>query len=73
MGENYALGNRDDTNEFRPYKLDSRMFETNKVLMMACGTQHVVALSLDGSGADCPKLPESLLAAAPRNEDEKKP
>lgn len=44
MGENYVLGNRDDQNEFKPFKLDPRMFEEKKVLQIACGTQHVVAL-----------------------------
>lgn len=29
FGENYVLGNRDDCNEFYPYKLDPRMFENN--------------------------------------------
>jgi hypothetical protein len=38
MGENYVLGNRDDENEFKPYKLDPRMFENNNVVMMGCGT-----------------------------------
>lgn len=47
MGENYVLGNRDDRNEFTPYLLDPRMFENNKVIMMACGTQHCVALTKD--------------------------
>jgi len=38
MGENYVLGNREDSNEFKPYKLDPIMFEEKKVLQMACGT-----------------------------------
>ena len=49
MGENYVLGNRDDRNEFKPYKIDTRMFENNEVLMMACGTNHCVSLTKDGS------------------------
>jgi hypothetical protein len=56
MGENYVLGNREDENEFVPYKLDPRMFEGNKVIMMGLGTQHAVALALDGSGNDIPVL-----------------
>jgi len=32
MGENYVLGNRDDENEFKPYKLHPKMFEENKVV-----------------------------------------
>ena len=32
MGENYVLGNREDSNEFKPYKLDARMFEEKKVV-----------------------------------------
>lgn len=38
------LGNRDDNNEFKPYKLDPRMFENREVIMMALGTMHAVAL-----------------------------
>jgi hypothetical protein len=38
MGENYVLGNRDDNNEFFPYKLDPRMFENNQAVMVGCGT-----------------------------------
>ena len=54
FGENYVLGNREDTNEFKPQKLDPRMFEEKHVLQMACGTQHVVALAQDESGTDVP-------------------
>lgn len=56
MGENYVLGNRDDVNEFYPYKLDPRMFEGHKVIMMGLGTQHAVALAHDGSGGAIPTL-----------------
>lgn len=56
MGENYVLGNRADDNEFKPYKLDPRMFENNKVIMMGCGTQHAVALTLDGPESTIPEL-----------------
>ena len=45
MGENYVLGNRDDCNQFKPYKLDPRMFEGHKVTMMGLGTQHAVAVA----------------------------
>jgi alpha-tubulin suppressor-like RCC1 family protein len=51
MGENYVLGNRDDCNEFKPYNLDPRMFESNSVMMVACGTMHCVVLAKDGSNA----------------------
>lgn len=44
FGENYILGNRQDENEYKPYKLDPRMFEEKNVVQIACGTQHVVAL-----------------------------
>ena len=37
-------------------KLDPRMFEGNKVIMMACGTQHAVALTLDGPESTIPEL-----------------
>ena len=62
MGENYVLGNREDDNEFKPYKLDPRMFETNKVVMMGCGTQHAVALTMASSDAQMPVLDEAKLA-----------
>lgn len=52
FGENYVLGNRDDCNEFKPHKLDPRMFEEKKVLQIACGTQHVVVLAQENDGAD---------------------
>lgn len=52
MGENFVLGNREDNNEFKPYKLDPRMFEEKKVLQMACGTQHVVALIQDSDESE---------------------
>ena len=47
MGENYVLGNRDDCNEYFPYKLDPRMFENNKVVQIACGSNHIVVLALE--------------------------
>jgi len=59
FGENYVLGNRDDCNEFKPYKLDPRMFEEKQVVMMAGGTQHVVCLARDGTDAPIPKLDTS--------------
>ena len=60
MGENYVLGNRDDENCFTPYKLDPRMFEENRVVMMALGTQHTVALAMAGPDAEMPVLESSL-------------
>lgn len=56
FGENYVLGNRDDKNEFEPKLLDQRMFEENPVVMMACGTQHSVALALESPDAKMPEL-----------------
>lgn len=56
FGENYVLGNRSDENEFKPHKLDPRMFENNKVVMLAGGTQHAVALALDGPESTIPEL-----------------
>lgn len=52
MGENYVLGNREDSNEFKPYAVDQAMFESKKVLQVACGTQHVVVLVQDAEGAE---------------------
>lgn len=60
MGENYVLGNRDDCNEFFPYKLDPRMFENNPAVAIGCGTQHTVVLTLDSPDS---KIPELNLAA----------
>jgi hypothetical protein len=62
MGENYVLGSRDDNNEFKPYKLDPRMFENNQVQMMALGTMHAVALTTAGPEAQMPVLDEAKLA-----------
>lgn len=62
MGENYVLGNRQDENEFKPYKLDPRMFEENKVIMMACGTQHTVALAHASPDSKIPDLVLSEVA-----------
>lgn len=56
MGENYVLGNREDDNEFVPYKLDPRMFENNKAVMIGCGTMHTVALTTDGPESKVPEL-----------------
>ena len=56
FGENAVLGNRSDDNEFKPYKLDPRMFENNKVIMIAGGTQHAVALTHDGPQSTIPEL-----------------
>jgi len=62
MGENYVLGNRDDCNEFTPYKLDPRMFENNRAVMAGCGTQHTVVLALEDPNGKLPSLNESAFA-----------
>ena len=56
FGDNYVLGNRKDENEFVPCLLDPRMFEENKCIQMACGSQHCVALCLDGPDSKVPDL-----------------
>lgn len=71
MGENYVLGNRDDCNEFKPYKLDPRMFENRDVLMMACGTMHCVTLTNFDDQTPVPVLDQSLLPAAEEVEEPK--
>lgn len=38
MGSNYVLGNRDEENEFFPYKVHPKMFEEMPVMQIACGT-----------------------------------
>jgi len=52
MGENYVLGNRDDCNQFYPFKLESRMFEERKVAQVSLGTMHAVALTYDGESPE---------------------
>lgn len=64
MGENYVLGNRDDNNEFKPYKLDPRMFENREVIMMALGTMHAVALVKADEALPSPQLPFSTVQEA---------
>jgi hypothetical protein len=54
MGENFVLGSRQEDNEFRPYKLDPRMFENNFVRSIALGTQHCVALTKNSPEPDSP-------------------
>lgn len=63
FGENYVLGTRDDQNEFFPKLVHPKMFEENDVIMMACGTQHAVALSLDSPDGKVPELniPKTIL------------
>lgn len=56
MGENYVLGTRDDENEFYPKLVHPKMFEENPVIMMALGTQHAVALTLDSPDGKIPEL-----------------
>lgn len=56
FGENYVLGNREDQNEHKPYKLDPRMFEEKKVVQIACGTQHVCALIQENEDAGPPEM-----------------
>lgn len=73
MGENYVLGNRDDNNEFLPYKIDPRMFEENKVVMYACGTQHAVALALAGPDAVMPVFDTSIVGSAAHVEVKSEP
>ena len=73
MGENYVLGNRNDENEFKPYTLDPRMFEGNKVVQVGCGTQHVVALALDGPDSKLPVLDQKAYINPPKLVEDAKP
>ena len=59
MGENFVLGNGEDLNEFKPHKVDSKMFEEKKVFQIACGTQHVVALIQDSDECEVHKVDHS--------------
>lgn len=63
MGENYVLGNRDDCNEFFPYKLDPRMFEEHVAVQIGCGTQHTVALVLESNEAQIPELNDAAFTS----------
>jgi alpha-tubulin suppressor-like RCC1 family protein len=47
MGSSYVLGNREEDNQYEPYPVNPKMFEELPVLMLACGTQHVVVLTTD--------------------------
>ena len=49
------------------------MFEENKVVMVALGTQHAVALASDGSGSPMPVLDEEIAGPAIVVEEEKQP
>lgn len=50
------LGNREDENQFTPYLVNPKMYEFKKVVEMALGTQHVVALALDSPESKVPEL-----------------
>lgn len=45
MGDSYVLGNREEDNQFKPYKVHPKMYEELPVKDMALGTQHVVVLT----------------------------
>lgn len=45
MGNSYVLGNRDEENQYTPYKVHPKMFEEFPVVDMGLGTQHVVVLT----------------------------
>ena len=47
MSDNYVLGNREEENQYTPYKVHPKMFEEFPVKMVATGTQHVVVLTTD--------------------------
>jgi len=38
MGSSYVLGNRDEENEYRPYKVNPKMFEEFPVRDVGLGT-----------------------------------
>lgn len=61
MGSNYVLGNREEENEFKPYKVHPKMFEELPILQIACGTQHVVVLTTDKQDSkDLPEFEENV-------------
>lgn len=66
MGDNYVLGNRNDRNEHKPYLVDSRMFENNKVLQIACGSNHIVVLTQE-QGTDPPIFDPTQFINVPKN------
>lgn len=65
MGENYVLGTRNDDSVFKPTVLHPKMFDELKVVMMATGTQHAVALVLDSPESKIPELDTSKYVAVP--------
>ena len=74
MGENYVLGNRKDDNQFTPYLIDPRMYEENTVAMIACGTQHTVALALASPDGKIPELDKTkFVEIKPKVATPKKP
>jgi len=56
MGDNYVLGNRDDKNEFKPYKVSPKMFKEQKVVQLSSGINHVVALTLSEGTETVPAM-----------------
>lgn len=77
MGENYVLGNREDNNEFVPFKLHPKMFKEQKLQQIACGLNHVVGLTLDDGVTEIPVMdtsrftvvPSQYVEEAPKEED----
>lgn len=62
MGSSYVLGNRDEENEYKPYKVHPKMFEEFPVREMGLGTQHVVVLTTnDLEKQDLPEFEEQVL------------
>ena len=45
MGSSYVLGNREEDNQYTPYKVHPKMFEEFPVREVACGTLHCVVLA----------------------------
>ena len=45
MGSSYVLGNREEDNQYKPYKVHPKMFDEFPVKQVACGTLHVVVLT----------------------------
>jgi len=74
MGGSYVLGNRDEENEHKPYKVHPKMFEEFPVKDVGLGTQHVVVLTTNNlESKDMPDFTQEVLNFVLPPEEKKKP
>lgn len=74
MGSSYVLGNRDEENEYKPYKVHPKMFEEFPVREVGLGTQHVVVLTTNNlDSKDLPEFEADVLNFQLPPEEKKQP